>query len=101
MSPQVKEPELLAMVYSLQQLDYMDDQIIGSLEKVLRLRGCQIQEPDLVATICEACCHFRIRSPTLLEVSHRNLSMNRKGTYILADIHGMDHFCPKLAPQPI
>jgi hypothetical protein len=25
---------------------------------------------------------------------------NRKGNYILADIHGMDHFCPKLAPQP-
>jgi hypothetical protein len=31
---------------------------------------------------------------------HRNQSINRKGTYILADIHGMDHFCPKLAPQP-
>jgi hypothetical protein len=23
-----------------------------------------------------------------------------KGTYILADIHGMDHFCTKLAPPP-
>jgi hypothetical protein len=31
---------------------------------------------------------------------HRNQSINRKGAYILADIHGMDHFCPKLAPQP-
>ena len=64
----MKEPELLAIVYSLLQLDYMDDKIIGSLEKVVRLRGCQIQELDLVPTICEACCHFRIRSHTLLEV---------------------------------
>lgn len=64
---QVKESELLAIVYSLHQLDYMDDQLVCSLEKVVRLRGCTIQEPDLVPTICEACCHFRIRSPTLLE----------------------------------
>jgi hypothetical protein len=33
--------------------------------------------------------------------THRNQSINRKGNYILAGIHGMDHFCPKLAPQPI
>jgi hypothetical protein len=33
-------------------------------------------------------------------ISHRNQSINRKGIYILAHIHGMDHFCPKLAPQP-
>jgi hypothetical protein len=32
--------------------------------------------------------------------THRNQTINRKGTYILADIHGMDHFRPKLAPQP-
>jgi hypothetical protein len=31
---------------------------------------------------------------------HRNQSINRKGTYILADIHGTDHFCPKLAQRP-
>jgi hypothetical protein len=24
--------------------------------------------------------------------SHRNQTINRKGTYMLADIHGMDHF---------
>jgi hypothetical protein len=28
------------------------------------------------------------------------IRLHRKGTYILADIHGMDHFRPKLAPQP-
>jgi hypothetical protein len=31
---------------------------------------------------------------------HRNYSINRKGAYILGDIHGMDHFCTKLAPPP-
>jgi hypothetical protein len=28
------------------------------------------------------------------------IRLYRKGTYILADIHGMDHFRPKLTPQP-
>jgi hypothetical protein len=28
------------------------------------------------------------------------IRLYRKGTYILADIHGMDHFCTTLAPQP-
>jgi hypothetical protein len=57
-------------VFSLVQLNYIDDQIITSLEKVVRMRGCQIVETDLVPTICEACCHFRVRSPTLLEVQY-------------------------------
>jgi hypothetical protein len=28
------------------------------------------------------------------------IRLYRKGTYILADIHGMEHFCTKLAPPP-
>jgi hypothetical protein len=28
------------------------------------------------------------------------IRLYRKGIYILADIHGMDHFCTKLAPPP-
>jgi hypothetical protein len=28
------------------------------------------------------------------------IRLYRKGTYTLADIHGMDHFCTKLAPPP-
>jgi hypothetical protein len=27
------------------------------------------------------------------------IRLNIKGTCILADVHGMDHFCTKLAPQ--
>jgi hypothetical protein len=33
-------------------------------------------------------------------ILHRNQSINRKGAYILGDIHDMDHFCTKLAPPP-
>jgi hypothetical protein len=31
---------------------------------------------------------------------HRNQTISRRWAYILADIHGMDHFCTKLAPRP-
>jgi hypothetical protein len=44
-----------------------------------------------------------LKSDTHLEkvsISHRNQSINRKGAYIFGDIHGMDHFCTKLAPPP-
>jgi hypothetical protein len=32
--------------------------------------------------------------------NHRNQTISRRWVYILADIHGMDHFCTKLAPRP-
>jgi hypothetical protein len=31
---------------------------------------------------------------------HRNQTISRRWAYILADIHGMEHFCAKLAPRP-
>jgi hypothetical protein len=54
--------------------------------------------PVLVDVVCSD-VGGKCESKTCLD--HRNLSINRKGTYILVDIHGMDHLCPKLAPQPI
>jgi len=63
----VKESEMLAIVYSLIELNYVDDRIIHSLEKVVRHRGCQIHEKDLVSTICDFCFKFRVRSPVILE----------------------------------
>jgi hypothetical protein len=38
----------------------------------------------------------------IVDHDHRNQTIctYRKGTYILADIHGMEHFCTKLAPPP-
>jgi hypothetical protein len=42
-------------------------------------------------------CRFAPRPVRVLDIEIR---LYRKGTYILADIHGMDHFCTKLAPRP-
>jgi hypothetical protein len=36
----------------------------------------------------------------VIRVKGIDIRLYRKGTYILADIHGMDHFCTKLAPPP-
>lgn len=33
----------------------------------MKARGCQIKEPDLVATICDYCLESRIRVPNILE----------------------------------
>eukprot|EP00088_Acartia_fossae_P006115 TRINITY_DN1279_c0_g1_i4.p1 TRINITY_DN1279_c0_g1~~TRINITY_DN1279_c0_g1_i4.p1 ORF type:complete len:716 (+),score=170.02 TRINITY_DN1279_c0_g1_i4:592-2739(+) len=63
----VKESEMLAIVYSFMQLEYVDDRLINTMEKVIKLKGCQIQEIDLVSTFCNVCTHFRIRSPYILE----------------------------------
>jgi hypothetical protein len=35
-----------------------------------------------------------------LSITSIEIRLYRKGTYILADIHGMDHFCTKPAPPP-
>jgi len=63
----VKENEMLAIVHTLMQLEYMDDRLINTLEKIIKIKGCQIQELDLVSTICNICLHFRIRSVTIME----------------------------------
>jgi hypothetical protein len=36
----------------------------------------------------------------IVPVETIEIRLYRKGTYILADIHGMGHFCTKLAPPP-
>jgi hypothetical protein len=38
--------------------------------------------------------HFTFQHATI------EIRLYRKGAFILADIHGMDHFCTKLAPPP-
>jgi hypothetical protein len=38
--------------------------------------------------------------PYTLPAVSIEIRLYRKGTYILAGIHGMDHFCTKLAPPP-
>jgi hypothetical protein len=39
-------------------------------------------------------------TPLVVERIGIEIRLYRKGTYILADIHGMGQFCTKLAPPP-
>jgi Xaa-Pro dipeptidase len=63
----VSEQEMLAILWGNLHLDYTDDAIIKSIEKMIRVKGLQITEADLISTICSYCSHFRIRSPVILE----------------------------------
>lgn len=80
----IRETELLAILYCFIQLDYVDNRVISSVEKVIKHRGCQIGETDLVSTICDLCTKFRIRSQPILEGT---------GQYF------MEHFKNLSAPQ--
>jgi hypothetical protein len=96
---QVKEGELMAIVYSLLQLNYTDNKLITSLEKVIKHRGCQITEVDLVTTICDYCHHFRIRSPIVLEGASEYLvyhvtKLSIPQIYSIARIFGYLDFHP-------
>jgi len=63
----LSEQEMLAVVWGFLHLDYTDTAIIASIEKMIKIKGLQITEVDLISTICSYCSHFRIRSPTILE----------------------------------
>ena len=78
----INEREMLAIVYSFQQLEYADELFIKALEKVIKLKGLKIQEQDLMCTISSYCQVMRIRSPVILEglgqyfiESHKTLSV--------------------------
>lgn len=57
----LSESETLAVFYCFHVLEYIDDTIIHTMEKYMKMRGCQIKEKDLVATICDYCLDFRVR----------------------------------------
>ncbi len=61
------EGETLAVIYCLHRLEYVDAAVVQTMERYLKVRGCQIRERDLVATLCDYCLDFRIRSRTILE----------------------------------
>jgi len=63
----VTETEMLAIVFSFLQLNYIDDKLINTMEKLIKHKGCQINEIDLVSTICDICLRHRVRSSTILE----------------------------------
>ena len=95
----VSEREMLAIVYSFQQLEYADTAFISALEKIIKLRGCRIQEHDLVCTISNYCQVMRVRSPVILEgigqyfiESHKTLSVPQVSA--LAPVFGHLDFTP-------
>ena len=64
------------------------------MEKYLKIRGCQIQERDLVATICDYCLDFRVRSPTILRgvaeyFVHTGSSLSTPQLFSMTRIFGM------------
>ncbi len=63
----LSESETLAVVYCLHRLEYVDEAVVATMEKYMRVRGCYIRERDLVATLCDYCLDFRVRSTGILE----------------------------------
>ena len=63
----VEERQMLAILWSHLQLDYTDTAVIRAVEKMVKVKGLKIQDPDLISTICTYVIHFRIRSPVILE----------------------------------
>ena len=39
---QVTETEMLAIVFSFLQLNYIDDKLINTMEKLIKHKGCQV-----------------------------------------------------------
>merc|ERR1712012_977059 len=62
----VKEQEMLAIIWGFIQIDYCDDAVVKAVEKMMKKKGLQILEADLISTICSFCTHFRIRSAHIL-----------------------------------
>ena len=63
----MEENQLLAVVYCYSKIGFVDDVFIATLERYMKARGCKIKEKDLVASICDYCLEFKVRSKTLLE----------------------------------
>ena len=57
----VTEQEMLAIIWGFIQIDYCDDAVVKAVEKMMKKKGLQIREADLISTICSFCTHFRIR----------------------------------------
>jgi len=63
----LEENQLLAVVYCYSKIGFVDDVFIATLERYVKARGCKIKEKDLVASICDYCLEFKVRSKILFE----------------------------------
>lgn len=66
-STNAKEKELLDILESLANLNYVNETIIQALEKFLKINGANIKEPEFVSALMKYCVKARIASPTILE----------------------------------
>jgi hypothetical protein len=95
----LSEGEMLAVIYCLQKLEYIDDAVIRTMEKTMKVRGVQIKERDLVATICDYCLDFGVRSTPILEgageyfIEH-GMSLSVPQLHSITRIFGELHFHP-------
>ncbi|TRY61567.1 hypothetical protein TCAL_05697 [Tigriopus californicus] len=95
----LSEEEVLAIIYCFQNLEYIDSRIISTMEKYIKIRGCHIKEKDLMATFCEYCLDFRVRSPVILEgvgeyfIAHGK-TLTTPQLYSMTRIFGQLNYCP-------
>jgi len=95
----VTDQQMLALIWGFHLLDYTDLSIIRAMEKIIKHKGCQISEIDLIYVMCSYCTKFRIRSPTILEgvgqyfIEH-HLSMEPVHIMTIAQTFGHMDFHP-------
>ena len=65
----LNETELLAVMVSMDKLEFVDEKLIQTIERFLKAKGLQIKEADLIASICDLCDHNRVRSEPILDAS--------------------------------
>lgn len=77
----LSEVQLLAVVCCFSKMSYSNKDFNATLNKYIKVRGCYIQDANLVAAICDYCVDTRLRSEEILNgVSQYFVSHNQKLT---------------------
>jgi len=62
----LSEEQLLAVVCCFSKISYYNNDFKSMLNKYVKIRGCYIQDANLVAAICDYCIEARVRSEEIL-----------------------------------
>jgi len=95
----LSEQEMLAVVISMDRMEFNNETFTKILEKIMKVKGVTIKEADLVAAICDYCSRYQIRSKVILEasgeyfISHSN-SLNTPQINSIAKIFGRLNYHP-------
>jgi len=95
----LSEQEMLAVVISMDKMEFNNETFTKILEKIMKVKGVTIKEADLVAAICDYCSRYQIRSKVILEasgeyfISHSN-SLNTPQINSIAKIFGRLNYHP-------